>query len=127
MAAVAASWARPVCDAFASPLAHKSEARSSLGVSSSCNFSLRVTDLTRVAQNASRVRLGLESRGRVRGPVSRANVVKASADDVDDNVDDEGVVKDMERYLNELSVEYENVWDTKPAWYVYLATNFSLF
>lgn len=116
MAAVAASWARPVCAAFTSPLAHKSEARSSLGVSSSCNFSLRVTDFTRVAQNASRARLGLESRGRVRGPVSRANVVRASADDVDDNVDDEGVVKDMERYLNELSVEYENVWDTKPAW-----------
>jgi hypothetical protein len=27
-------------------------------------------------------------------------------------------VKDMERYLDELSIEYDSVWDTKPAWYV---------
>ncbi len=26
-------------------------------------------------------------------------------------------VKDMERYLDELSIEYDSVWDTKPAWY----------
>jgi hypothetical protein len=25
-------------------------------------------------------------------------------------------VKDMERYLDELSIEYDSVWDTKPAW-----------
>lgn len=44
-------------------------------------------------------------------------VVRARADDDDDD-DDEGVVRDMERYLDELSIEYDNVWDTKPAWYV---------
>lgn len=51
----------------------------------------------------------------LRGQVRSVNTVKASADDADD-VSDEDVIKDMERYLNELSVEYENVWDTKPAW-----------
>jgi hypothetical protein len=24
---------------------------------------------------------------------------------------------DMERYLSDLSLEYDSVWDTKPAWY----------
>lgn len=49
-------------------------------------------------------------------------VVRARADDDDD---DEGVVRDMERYLDELSIEYDNVWDTKPAWYV-CPLNYSL-
>lgn len=46
-------------------------------------------------------------------------VVRARADDADD---DEGVVRDMERYLDELAIEYDNVWDTTPAWYVCLLT-----
>ncbi|KAI4995894.1 hypothetical protein ZWY2020_037982 [Hordeum vulgare] len=33
----------------------------------------------------------------------------------------DGVVDDMDRYLNYLSLEYESVWDTNPAWYVFLA------
>ncbi|KAJ8449014.1 hypothetical protein Cgig2_004069 [Carnegiea gigantea] len=30
--------------------------------------------------------------------------------------DENGVVDDMEGYLNSLSLEYDSVWDTKPAW-----------
>ncbi|XP_057517501.1 uncharacterized protein LOC130798501 isoform X1 [Amaranthus tricolor] len=30
--------------------------------------------------------------------------------------DENGVVNDMEAYLNSLSLEYDSVWDTKPAW-----------
>ena len=50
--------------------------------------------------------------------------------------DQENVVnvpQDMERYLSDLSLEYESVWDTKPAWYAqtklalkYLLSNFLL-
>lgn len=33
------------------------------------------------------------------------------------NLDDDGAtVQDMELFLNNLSLEYESVWDTKPAW-----------
>lgn len=32
--------------------------------------------------------------------------------------DEDGVVKDMDGYLNYLSLEYESVWDTKPSWSV---------
>ncbi|KAL2633817.1 hypothetical protein R1flu_005296 [Riccia fluitans] len=32
------------------------------------------------------------------------------------NRDEDGVIKDMEVYLDDLSLEYESVWDTKPAW-----------
>ncbi|KAK3407291.1 uncharacterized protein LOC104426664 [Eucalyptus grandis] len=31
-------------------------------------------------------------------------------------VDENGVVDDMDGYLNYLSPEYESVWDTKPSW-----------
>ncbi|CAN8247990.1 unnamed protein product [Cochlearia groenlandica] len=31
-------------------------------------------------------------------------------------VDDNGVVDDMEGFLDNLSLEYDSVWDTKPAW-----------
>ena len=115
MAAVAASWARPVC---APRVAHKFEANSSRTDFPSPNFSAQPAKVQSSTGNASRARLGLANRGPSRRPLRRANVEKASADDAD-NMDDEGVVKDMERYLNELSVEYENVWDTKPVWYVY--------
>ncbi|KAK7285333.1 hypothetical protein RJT34_20101 [Clitoria ternatea] len=30
--------------------------------------------------------------------------------------DENGVVNDMEDYLNHLSLEYDSVWDTKPSW-----------
>lgn len=32
--------------------------------------------------------------------------------------DENGVVNDMEGYLNHLSLEYDSVWDTKPSWLV---------
>ncbi|KAL7583570.1 hypothetical protein Lser_V15G41708 [Lactuca serriola] len=31
-------------------------------------------------------------------------------------LDEEGVVEDMDGYLNYLSLEYDSVWDTKPSW-----------
>ncbi|KAL3531334.1 hypothetical protein ACH5RR_010656 [Cinchona calisaya] len=31
-------------------------------------------------------------------------------------LDEDGVVKDMDAYLNYLSLEYDSVWDTKPSW-----------
>ncbi|KAK6940802.1 Protein of unknown function DUF6737, partial [Dillenia turbinata] len=31
-------------------------------------------------------------------------------------LDEDGVVKDMDGYLNSLSLEYDSVWDTKPSW-----------
>ncbi|XP_078442776.1 spindle pole body-associated protein [Wolffia australiana] len=31
-------------------------------------------------------------------------------------LDDEGVVEDMDGYLNYLSLEYDSIWDTKPSW-----------
>lgn len=35
--------------------------------------------------------------------------------------DDNGsTVDEMESYLNNLSLEYDSVWDTKPAWYIYI-------
>ncbi|RWW61750.1 hypothetical protein BHE74_00031173 [Ensete ventricosum] len=34
--------------------------------------------------------------------------------------DEDGVVEDMDGYLNYLSLEYDSVWDTKPSWSVHL-------
>lgn len=31
-------------------------------------------------------------------------------------LNEDGVVEDMDGYLNYLSLEYDSVWDTKPAW-----------
>ncbi|XP_071738236.1 uncharacterized protein [Rutidosis leptorrhynchoides] len=31
-------------------------------------------------------------------------------------LNEDGVVEDMDGYLNHLSLEYDSVWDTKPAW-----------
>ncbi|MED6106806.1 hypothetical protein PIB30_007833 [Stylosanthes scabra] len=31
-------------------------------------------------------------------------------------LDENGVVDDMDGYLNQLSLEYDSVWDTKPSW-----------
>uniref|UniRef100_A0A0D9VXW2 Uncharacterized protein n=1 Tax=Leersia perrieri TaxID=77586 RepID=A0A0D9VXW2_9ORYZ len=33
---------------------------------------------------------------------------------------EDGVVEDMDGYLNYLSLEYDSVWDTKPSWYSFL-------
>lgn len=30
--------------------------------------------------------------------------------------DEDGVVQDMDGYLNHLSLEYDSIWDTKPSW-----------
>ncbi|KAG6553295.1 hypothetical protein Mapa_005029 [Marchantia paleacea] len=46
----------------------------------------------------------------------QSGVVRARGDRGDSNRDDEGVIKDMEMYLDDLSLEYDSVWDTKPAW-----------
>jgi len=32
------------------------------------------------------------------------------------------LVDDMDGYLNNLSLEYESVWDTKPSWYAFLSS-----
>jgi hypothetical protein len=39
------------------------------------------------------------------------------------------VVDDMDGYLNNLSLEYESVWDTKPSWYIlfFIIFNFPFF
>jgi hypothetical protein len=38
---------------------------------------------------------------------------------------EDGVVEDMDGYLNYLSLEYDSVWDTKPAWSVSLLCSLS--
>lgn len=45
-------------------------------------------------------------------------VLARKSDEVNESVfmDENGVVNDMERYMNYLSLEYESVWDTKPSW-----------
>lgn len=48
-------------------------------------------------------------RSRIRG--INSNDPKESA-----YFDENGVVKDMDNYLNYLSLEYDSVWDTKPSW-----------
>jgi hypothetical protein len=37
---------------------------------------------------------------------------------------EDGVVDDMDGYLNYLSLEYDSVWDTKPAWYSFFLVSF---
>lgn len=46
----------------------------------------------------------------------RGGAIRSSAQG-DDSRDDAGVIKDMELILDDLSLEYNSVWDTKPAWY----------
>uniref|UniRef100_A0A2P2JW40 Uncharacterized protein n=1 Tax=Rhizophora mucronata TaxID=61149 RepID=A0A2P2JW40_RHIMU len=44
-------------------------------------------------------------------------------------LDEDGVVEDMDGYLNYLSLEYDSVWDTKPSWYTpsfFIIISFSL-
>lgn len=115
---VSANSVRSVCSAIATPIAKVVGKRASF-TEVSCSLCLRPKKYSRVVLreigNGSRERWSLENVRQLRGQVRSVNTVKASADDADD-VSDEDVIKDMERYLNELSVEYENVWDTKPAW-----------
>ena len=122
--AVANSWVRPVCNYTRAPpplllLAHKGQ-RTGASLRRQTSVECR-----RVVQG--RVRVGRLSKLEEDEKKRRAvGVVRARADDDDD---DEGVVRDMERYLDELAIEYDNVWDTKPAWYVcaltYLLTRIS--
>uniref|UniRef100_A0A7N0TUM0 DUF6737 domain-containing protein n=1 Tax=Kalanchoe fedtschenkoi TaxID=63787 RepID=A0A7N0TUM0_KALFE len=49
-----------------------------------------------------------------------SSTVKSSPDNKDPEIsrflDEQGVVGDMDGYLNHLSLEYDSVWDTKPSW-----------
>ncbi|KAL5701884.1 hypothetical protein ACHQM5_027169 [Ranunculus cassubicifolius] len=31
-------------------------------------------------------------------------------------IDEDGIIEDMDGYMNHLSLEYDSVWDTKPSW-----------
>lgn len=39
-------------------------------------------------------------------------------------MDENGVVDDMDGYLNYLSLEYDSVWDTKPSWWAFSLHSF---
>ncbi|XP_039114427.1 uncharacterized protein LOC120249824 [Dioscorea cayenensis subsp. rotundata] len=41
---------------------------------------------------------------------------KGASSDESQFLDEDGMVEDMDGYLNYLSLEYESVWDTKPSW-----------
>ncbi|KAG2546624.1 uncharacterized protein LOC120650077 [Panicum virgatum] len=67
---------------------------------------------------ATRLQLGSRSRGRTvvarvggRGEGDGAKDAGAAA-----FFGEDGVVEDMDGYLDYLSLEYDSVWDTKPAW-----------
>lgn len=49
---------------------------------------------------------------------SHESVLRSSKNDTSESrfLDDNGVVDDMDGYLNYLSLEYDSVWDTKPSW-----------
>jgi hypothetical protein len=49
--------------------------------------------------------------------VARVGGEKSGKDGGADFFREDGVVDDMDGYLNYLSLEYDSVWDTKPAWY----------
>ncbi|TKV91868.1 hypothetical protein SEVIR_9G125900v4 [Setaria viridis] len=70
------------------------------------------------ASAATRFQLGVRSRGRAgvaraggRGDGEGAKDAGAAA-----FFGEDGVVEDMDGYLDYLSLEYDSVWDTKPAW-----------
>ncbi|OEL31412.1 hypothetical protein BAE44_0007570 [Dichanthelium oligosanthes] len=72
------------------------------------------------AAAATRLRLGGRSRG-------RAGVARVGGGGEGEGAKDrgaaaffgeDGVVEDMDGYLDYLSLEYDSVWDTKPAWSV---------
>ena len=74
------------------------------------------------ATAATRLQLGSRSRGRAgvaqvggRGEGEGAKDGGAAA-----FFGEDGVVEDMDGYLDYLSLEYDSVWDTKPAWSVSL-------
>ncbi|XXG48528.1 hypothetical protein AAC387_Pa02g2953 [Persea americana] len=49
---------------------------------------------------------------------SHESVLRSSKNNTSESrfLDDNGVVDDMDGYLNYLSLEYDSVWDTKPSW-----------
>jgi hypothetical protein len=76
---------------------------------------------------ATRLQFGGRSRGRAgvaraggRGDGEGAKDAGAAA-----FFGEDGVVEDMDGYLNYLSLEYDSVWDTKPAWSVSLLCSLS--
>lgn len=111
----ATSWVSPVCTPVALSRAYKQSTTPPLsGISS--NFFPRKSEAPTTNLRRSVEHGGLRLNARSSSTAKRLNVVRAR--NVDDNMDDKGVVKDMEQYLNDLAIEYDNVWDTKPAWYV---------
>ncbi|KAJ8622233.1 hypothetical protein MRB53_030762 [Persea americana] len=50
---------------------------------------------------------------------SHESVLRSSKNDTSESrfLDDNGVVDDMDGYLNCLSLKYDSVWVTKPSWY----------
>eukprot|EP00252_Welwitschia_mirabilis_P024780 TRINITY_DN7465_c0_g1_i1.p1 TRINITY_DN7465_c0_g1~~TRINITY_DN7465_c0_g1_i1.p1 ORF type:complete len:167 (-),score=18.03 TRINITY_DN7465_c0_g1_i1:231-731(-) len=62
---------------------------------------------------------GAKLRFQRRKPRLHFRIKRALNEDLNETsgfLDEGGKVKDMEAYLNDLSLEYESVWDTKPAW-----------
>lgn len=69
---------------------------------------------------ATRLHLGGRSRGRA-GGVARVGGGGKGGEGAKDGgaaafFGDDGVVEDMDGYLDYLSLEYDSVWDTKPSW-----------
>ncbi|XP_042517835.1 uncharacterized protein LOC122091770 [Macadamia integrifolia] len=53
-----------------------------------------------------------------RNSLSGALVIQSNRNESGESrfLDEDGVVDDMDGYLNYLSLEYDSVWDTKPSW-----------
>ncbi|GFZ19700.1 hypothetical protein Acr_28g0004050 [Actinidia rufa] len=49
---------------------------------------------------------------------SKTTVLGTNSNDPKESafMDDNGVIEDMDGYMNYLSLEYDSVWDTKPSW-----------
>ncbi|THF96435.1 hypothetical protein TEA_010098 [Camellia sinensis var. sinensis] len=49
---------------------------------------------------------------------SRTSVLGSNSNDPKESafLDENGVIDDMDGYMNYLSLEYDSVWDTKPSW-----------
>ncbi|XP_019053144.1 PREDICTED: uncharacterized protein LOC104596513 isoform X2 [Nelumbo nucifera] len=49
---------------------------------------------------------------------NQITVARCNRNDLNESrfVDENGVVEDMDGYMNYLSLEYDSVWDTKPSW-----------
>lgn len=65
------------------------------------------------ASSCARLRL---AGGRQRAGAARGGGKEGSKSGGAEFFREDGVVDDMDGYLNYLSLEYDSVWDTKPAW-----------